>query len=62
MNSTEEMQKVWEHIETVNREMGEVKTHITYIRDKVEIAERKTWYIISGIIVSILIGIYTALI
>jgi len=48
---------VWDHIEKINREMGEVKTDISWIKEKLEKVEQRTWYILSGVIISIILAL-----
>lgn len=56
----------WEHIETLNREMGEVKSDVTWLKTtldsmnrKIEKIDSKVLYILVGIGFAILIQILT---
>lgn len=56
------MKEVWEHIEKTNEELGKVKEDVAmikaemkWIREKCYNIDRRQWYTITGIIISILL-------
>lgn len=56
------------HIETINREMGEVKTEIEWmktqmidLKDYIKKVSDRTWWILSGVILTVLIEILNAM-
>jgi hypothetical protein len=44
---------VWGHIETINREMGEVKTDCSWLKEKLNSIETKLWFLVSGVLITI---------
>jgi len=57
MITKKEKEKIWNHIETTNREMGEVKTDIEWLKESIERIDRRTWYIATGILITVIITI-----
>lgn len=51
------MADVWGHIETINREMGEVKTDCVWLKEKLNSIETKLWFLVSGVLITIAIEI-----
>lgn len=51
-----ELEKIWGHIETFNREMGEVKTDTKWLKEYVQKIDKRTWYIATGILITIAIS------
>jgi hypothetical protein len=49
--------EIWKHIETINREMGEVKTDCQWLKEKLNSIETKLWFLVSGVLISIAIEI-----
>lgn len=53
------------HLETLNREMGEVKTELTWLKneiqeckDRITSVDSRTWYILGSVVLSILVQIF----
>ncbi|MEA2036693.1 MAG: hypothetical protein U9O94_04245 [Nanoarchaeota archaeon] len=50
--------KLYDHADIANREMGEVKTDIKWLKDRFFALDLKVWGILITVIVDILIQIY----
>ena len=66
MVSKKDLDKVWNHIEVTNKEMGEVKenvatmkTDIKWLKESMERVDRRTWYIATGILITVIISVGT---
>ena len=63
MVSKKDLDKVWGHIEVTNKEMGNVKedcaqmkTDIKWLKESMDRVDKRTWYIATGILITIAIS------
>lgn len=68
MNSKDK-KRIWEHIETINDELGEVKEHfasmatdVKWLKEKTDRIDTRLWFIVSGLLVTILLTVITLIV